>query len=113
MTVTREQSVESQSGSTEEAIKGLVSRSIRELREKLTLTGELEATSNPKPVSVMTINEEITVILKSVVFWTYEKNFHAILCYTHYIIVLFYLHNDEMNISAFPNNICCLKPKHD
>lgn len=110
--------MESRSGSTEEAIKSLVSRSIRELREKLTLTGELEATSNLKPVSVMTINEEIKSkklqgYCKVLYFRHIRELFFAILCYTHYIIVLFYSHNDEMNISAFPNNIFSLKPKHD
>lgn len=118
MTVTREQSVESRSGRTEEAIKGLVSRSIRELREQLTLTGELEATSNPKPVSVMTINEEIKSkkiqwYCKVLYFRLIREILHAILCYTYYIIVLFYSHDDKMNISAFPDNIRPLKPKHD
>lgn len=56
MTITREPSVKSWSGSTEEAIKGLKSRSLGELREKLTFAREIETISTSKPASVMTIN---------------------------------------------------------
>lgn len=59
MTVTRVQSVQSRSGSTVEAIKSLVSCSIRELKETLIVSGGVETTSHPKPVSVKTMNEEI------------------------------------------------------
>lgn len=59
MTVTRVQSVQSRSGSTVEAIKSLVSCSIRELKETLIVSGGVETTSHPKPVSVKTMNKEI------------------------------------------------------
>lgn len=55
---TRVQSVERRSGSTAEAIKSLASCPIRELKEKLIVSGGVETTSHPKPVSVKTMNEE-------------------------------------------------------
>lgn len=80
MTVTRERSVESRSGSTEEAIKDLVSHSLREL-ERLTLTGELETTSNPS-ASHSYVHQKKKI---NQVIWTYFFHIlHAELSKMHY-----------------------------